>query len=162
MAKTKDTVKEVCSRCNSCKLQKHDAKKYGKIPAKVDVEDTPWKKLCIDLVGPYKLGKFDPKHKDYKYRIELWCLTMIDPATGWFDVVRIDDTKADNIANLLEIHWLTWFPKPDEVILDRGKEFWVKKSRSCGMNTAFNANQSPPEIHKPTQLLSACTKPYTK
>ena len=48
---------------------------------------------------------------------------MIDPATGWFDVVRIDDAKADNIANLLEIHWLTRFPKPDEVILDRGKEF---------------------------------------
>ena len=48
---------------------------------------------------------------------------MIDPATGWFEVVRIDDAKANNIANLLEIHWLTRFPKPDEVILDRGKEF---------------------------------------
>ena len=58
--KLKDTVKEVCSRCDSCKLQKHDAKKYGKLPAKIDVEDTPWKKLCIDLVGPYKLVNLIP------------------------------------------------------------------------------------------------------
>jgi hypothetical protein len=32
---------------------------------------------------------------------------MIDPATGFFDIVEIGQKTADVIANWLEIHWLT-------------------------------------------------------
>ena len=87
------------------------------------VKDTPWKTVCIDLMGPYTFGKDDPKHRDYKYRTQLWVLTMIDPATGWIEIVEVDDKKADNIANLVEMHWLNRFPHPEELVLDRGTEF---------------------------------------
>lgn len=48
---------------------------------------------------------------------------MIDPATGWFEIVEIDDKKADEVANRLELTWLTRYPWPTEIVMDRGKEF---------------------------------------
>ena len=51
------------------------------------------------------------------------CLTMIDPATGWFEIVEVPNKQADEIVNLLEFTWLTRYPWPTEVIMDRGKEF---------------------------------------
>ena len=55
--------------------------------------------------------------------MELWCLTMIDPATGWFEVVEIPTKRADYIANYLEMTWLTRHPWPTEIVMDRGREF---------------------------------------
>ncbi len=44
---------------------------------------TPWKALCVDLIGPYTL-----KGKD-GLSIDFMCLTMIDPATSWFEIVEL-------------------------------------------------------------------------
>ena len=43
---------------------------------------TPWKALCVDLVGPYTL-----KGKDGS-SIDFMCLTMINPTTSWFKIVE--------------------------------------------------------------------------
>jgi len=48
---------------------------------------------------------------------------MIDPATGLFEIVEIKEKKADYIANILEMTWLTRYPWPTEVVFDRGAEF---------------------------------------
>ncbi len=39
--------------------------------------------LCIDLIGPYT-----HKGKDGS-SIDFMCLTMIDPATSWFEIVEL-------------------------------------------------------------------------
>jgi hypothetical protein len=44
---------------------------------------TPCKALCVDLTGPYTL-----KGKDSS-SIDFMCLTMIDPATSWFEIVEL-------------------------------------------------------------------------
>jgi hypothetical protein len=44
---------------------------------------TPWKALCVDLVGPYTL-----KGKDGS-SIDFMCPTMIDPAMSWFEIDEI-------------------------------------------------------------------------
>jgi hypothetical protein len=44
---------------------------------------TPWKALCVDLIGPYTL-----KGKDGS-SIDFMCLTMINPATSWFKIVEL-------------------------------------------------------------------------
>ncbi len=44
---------------------------------------TPWKALCVDLIGPYTL-----KGKD-GLSIDFMCLTMIDPTTSWFEIVEL-------------------------------------------------------------------------
>ena len=61
-----------------------------------------------------------------KKTLTLWALTMIDPATGWFDMTSIKTKRADIIANKLECAWLKKYPRPTQVILDRGKEFMAE------------------------------------
>jgi len=75
--------------------------------------------LCIDLVGPYKFGN-EKKPKTY---IEFHCMTMIDPATGFFYIVDSCQKTADVIANWLLIHWLYRYPWPTEITMDKGSEF---------------------------------------
>ena len=43
---------------------------------------TPWEALCINLIGPYTI-----KGKD-RTEIDFMCLTMIDPASSWFEMVE--------------------------------------------------------------------------
>ncbi len=51
------------------------------LPPKL-VITTPWKALCVDLIGPYTL-----KGKDGS-SIDFMCLTMINPGTSWFEIVE--------------------------------------------------------------------------
>ena len=44
---------------------------------------TPWKALCVDLIGPYTLKGTDG------LSIDFMCLTMIDPTTSWFEIVEL-------------------------------------------------------------------------
>ena len=56
--------------------------KYGKLPAK-EAEAIPWEKLLVDLIGPYIIRReVHDETPILKY------LTMIDPATGWFEIGR--------------------------------------------------------------------------
>ena len=110
------TVKKICSACHTCQLTKRRKVKYGHLPAK-EAEAEPWDTLCIDLIGPYKFNQ--PNNQTET----LHALTMIDPATGWFDMTAIKTKSADEIANKIEQTWLTKYPWPNKVILDRGTEF---------------------------------------
>jgi hypothetical protein len=116
----RETIQKVCKACTVCKRNKSHTKKFGHVPAKTP-ETIPWHTLCIDLIGPYKIGKIR-KPKDPQ-ETRLHCLTMIDPATSWFEIVEIPDKTAHVVANLLEITWLSRYPWPTEIVMDRGKEF---------------------------------------
>jgi hypothetical protein len=48
---------------------------------------TPWRALCVDLVGIYTL-----KGKD-GLSIGFMCLTMINPATSWFEIVELPTVR---------------------------------------------------------------------
>jgi hypothetical protein len=58
------------------------SQKYGHLPPKL-VITTPWKALCVDLIGPYTL-----KGKD-GLSIDFMCLTMIDPTTSCLEIVEL-------------------------------------------------------------------------
>ena len=49
---------------------------------------------------------------------------MIDPMTGWFEVVQYDDKSEITIANLVEATWLYRYPRPIEITYDQGKELF--------------------------------------
>ena len=78
------------------------------------VEETPWNKLFIDLIDPYKLSI---KGKEY---LLLKAVTMIDPVTACFEVTKYRNKKAMNIANLVESMWLVRYTWPVEIIYERG------------------------------------------
>ncbi len=69
------------STCAICQTQKKQSKKYGLLPEK-DAEAMPWDRLCIDLIGPYKIKS---NIKGIKIP-PLKAITVIDPATGWFKI----------------------------------------------------------------------------
>lgn len=129
----RNTVLRVCKACDTCQRTKVSTIKYGQLPPKPRPEIVPWHTLCIDLIGPYKVGEdITAMRKDkngerkrvvIKKAPILWCLTMIDPATGWLEIVRIDDRSSGEAANELEINWFNRYPLPTEVVHDRGREF---------------------------------------
>ena len=112
----KKTVQTVCANCETCKRTKRRTSKYGKLPVK-EPEGIPWEQVCVDLIGPYHIPRKNKKP------LVLWAMTMIDPATGWFEIYEITTKRADNIANILEQVWLTRYPWPEKILYDRGSEF---------------------------------------
>jgi transposase InsO family protein len=48
---------------------------------------------------------------------------MIDPATGWFEIIEVPNKQTDEIANIFEMCWLNRYPWPTQIVMDRGKEF---------------------------------------
>ena len=121
------TVHEVCTKCHTCQFLKRGKRNYGKLPPK-QAEAIPWETLCVDLIGKYQ---FTAKGggKEYKMKtkngntVYLQAITMIDPATGWVEIKAVPSARADLVANQVELAWLTRYPLPEKVILDRGNEF---------------------------------------
>jgi len=102
-----------------------------------------WHTLCVDLVGPCKFGD-DKKPETH---IELHCVTMADPATGFFETVEIGQKTANTMANWLEIHWLTRHPWPTETTVDKGREFAREVSHTleneCGVKHKIITSRNP-------------------
>ncbi len=63
-------------------MNKRYSQEYGHVPPKLAIT-TPWAALSVDLIGPYTL-----KGKDGS-SIDFMCLTMIDPATSWFEIEEL-------------------------------------------------------------------------
>jgi hypothetical protein len=74
--------------------------------ARKDAEAMPWDRLCVNLIGPYEIKS---KVKGIKIK-PLKAITMIDPATGWFEIKQFDDKKSITVANIIEQEWLTHYP----------------------------------------------------
>ena len=45
---------------------------------------------------------------------------MINPVTGWFEIMQYDDKRPISIANLVENTWLTKYPRAMEINYDTG------------------------------------------
>ncbi len=76
------TIRRYTKSCRSCQVNKRHNLRYEHVPPKL-VITTPWRALCVDLVGRYTL-----KGKDGS-NIDFMCLAMINPATSWFEIVEL-------------------------------------------------------------------------
>ena len=140
----KTEVRNFTKVCPRCQLGKKRKRKYGKLPAKT-AEVQPWRVVQVDLIGPYTIKGEDNTSMDFM------CMTMIDPVSGWFEVVELPtkevfkkykmkdkdgkplhdvqvseeifDKASDQISRLFNKTWLCRYPRPQEVICDNGPEF---------------------------------------
>jgi len=128
------SVRSFTKKCPSCQKNKHTHTKYSKLPEKLCIIE-PWHTLCVDLIGPYTLKGKDGSELDFM------CLTMMDAATGWFEIVELPvvekplnkngkvvcqetfDKTSDRIARLVNKTWFCRYPRPVEVVFDNGSEF---------------------------------------
>ncbi len=157
MPRGEDEIRDVLERyayyyprhvksCRSCQVNKRHSQKYGHLPPKL-VITTPWKALCVDLIGPYTL-----KGKDGS-SIDFMCLTMVNPATIWFEIVELPtvaqettvppagkgkkvtfakntkvaepyfDKSSTQISNLVYKTWFSRYPRCRYIIYHNRSEF---------------------------------------
>ena len=137
----REKCKQHIGKCDTCQRYKKQKKKYGYVPAK-EAEAEPWKTLCVDLIGPNKL-----KRKG-KETLTLQAVTMIDPASGWFEIAEYKDKESNTIANLIEQTWLSRYPWPEKCIYDRGSEFIGSEFQEL-LKEEYNIKTKPITVKNP-------------
>ena len=80
-------------------VQNSQQQNYGELPANLE-EQILWYKLCADLMGPCKICRKGREN------LILKSVTMIEPATGWFEITKYNNNKSMTISNLVETMWL--------------------------------------------------------
>jgi hypothetical protein len=63
----------------------------------------------------------------------LLALTMIDSATGWFEIVEATNKSATSIQDLFHNTWLARYPRPQFIVFDNGGEFKREFKQMCEM-----------------------------
>lgn len=108
---------ECVKSCHKCQLHKPQRKKHAKMPLKVAETAVPWNRVDIDSIGPWSVHTAD--EKTHKVR----ALTMINPATGWFEIAESDEINAKTCADAFDDAWLIRCPRPQQLGCDNGSEF---------------------------------------
>ncbi len=164
-----NTIQRYIKSCRSCQINKRHSQKYGHPPPKL-VITTPWKVLCVDLIGLYTL-----KGKD-RSSINLMCLTIINPATSWFEIVELPtvaqatsvpkagkgkkvtlakntkvakpyfDKSSAQISNLVYKTWFSRCPSCCYIIYINGSEFKLHFRSLC--NT-YGVKPKPTSVKNP-------------
>ena len=80
--KIRDHIRDHVKKCMICQKKKIKNMNYGHAPPK-EAQIIQWDKMCIDLIGPYKIRR--------KGKSDLKCsvVTLIDSATSWFEINQI-------------------------------------------------------------------------
>jgi transposase InsO family protein len=109
-------VEQYVRTCKKCQLNKAQRKKYGKIPLKKAETSVPWNRVDVDMIGPWTVKAANGTFK-------LQALTMIDPATGWFEVKDVNKPDADTCQKVFDDVWLSRYPRPEHLGFDGGSEY---------------------------------------
>jgi len=112
----------------------------------------------VDLKGPYTIKARD------KTILDFMCLTMIDPATGWFEIIELPlasvtvtregkeiteviiDKSSASVAKLFNKQWLSRYPRSKNIIYDNGSEFKLNFEALC---KSYGLKRKPTTVKNP-------------
>ena len=116
--KLRSHLESFSKTCCTCQLFKKQRQKYGHfLPPSKEAEELSWSCVNVDLIGPYVVLTPTATHT-------LCALTMIDPVTGWFEVIAIRDKNAHTVMEAFNNTWLSRYPpRPQYIGFDNGSEF---------------------------------------
>jgi hypothetical protein len=80
--------------------------------------------VYVDLLGPFTISTPAKIHS-------LLALTMIDPATGWFEIIKAINKSATSIQDLFHNTWLVRYPQPQIIVFDNGVKFKREFKQMC-------------------------------
>ena len=102
----------------------------------------PWNSVNIDMVGPLTVKTPAKTH-------QLQVLTMIDPATGWFEVKDMKHQTADACMAAFDDTWLSCYPQPQILGYNNGSKY--KKFEQMRKNYGMKNNVPQNIIHNQTE-----------
>jgi hypothetical protein len=117
----------LCSTCQVCQMTKKERKKYRLLPPKIAESDTA--SLGHGMCGSGGNTPFTIRTPAKTQ--SLLVLTMIDPATGWFEIVKATNKSATSILDLFHNTWLARYPRPQFIVFDNGGEFKREFKQMC-------------------------------
>jgi hypothetical protein len=82
---------------------------------------------------------------------------MIDPATGWFEIVEANNKSATSIQYLFHNTWMARYLQRQVIVFDNGGEFKREYKQMCN-NYGIIAKPTTSIILKQIQSFSVCTK----
>jgi hypothetical protein len=85
-------------------------------------------------------------NKDTSQTHSLLLLTMIDPDTGWSEIVEATIKSATSIQDLFHNTWLARYRQPQFIVLDNWGEFKRKLKQMCenyGVKAKITTSQNP-------------------
>ena len=124
----------------------------------------------MDLIGPYTL-----KGKDGT-QIDFMCVTMIDPATSWFEIVELPvsqpseldipkgtqgrkgllthkqkkepyfDKTSATVGSLINRTWFCHYPRSQYIVYDNGSEFKLHFKTLCD---SYGLKRKPTSVKNP-------------
>jgi hypothetical protein len=91
----------------------------------------------------------------------LLALTMIDPATGWYEIVEATNKLATSTQDLFHNNWLARYPRPQFIVFDNGNNckfkrefkqmcdnYGIKDKPTTSQNPQANAFAIIDQVHK--------------
>ena len=72
---------------------------------------------------------------------------MIGTATDGIEIRSVPEARADLVANQVELAWLTRYPLPNKITIDRGKEFLAEFK--IMMENDYGISCSPISVRNP-------------
>jgi hypothetical protein len=95
--------------------------------------------VCLDLVGPFTIKTPLTTHS-------LLALAMIDPATGWLEIVKATNILSASNQDLFHDTWLAQYPRPQFIVFDNGGKF---KREFKQMFNIYGIIAKPTTSHNP-------------
>jgi hypothetical protein len=132
----------LCSTCQLCRLTKKERKKYGLLPSDIAESDTVSLSHGMCESGgthPFTIRTLAKTHF-------LLALTMIDPATGWFEIVKATNKSTTSIQELFHNTWLARYPWPQFIVFDNGGNFKREFKQMC-MQGNYGIKVKPTTSH---------------
>jgi hypothetical protein len=95
--------------------------------------------VCVDLVGPFTI--MTPTKTQ-----SILLLTIVDPATGWFEIVKATNKSTISIQDLLHDTWLARYPRHQFIVFDNGSMDKLKSEFKQMCMKENNGIKSKPTI----------------
>ena len=86
--------------CKTCQQFKNRKTICGHLPPNNITELKPWDTVHVDLIGPYikSIRQHQPGGTFIRRNASLTYITMIDPATGWFEIFEIPTFDLEEVT----------------------------------------------------------------
>ena len=99
----KGLVAQVELHAKPCKMCQHFKKRntiYGHLSPTYIVELKPWYTVHVDMIGPYSKSTIQQQTSGAIINniVSLTCMNMINPATGWFEIVGVLTYELDEVT----------------------------------------------------------------